>query len=50
MRKYTFFSDPGHGWVRVPFVDLEQFNLVEKISRYSYLHSQLLMATTITYC
>ena len=35
MRKYTFFSDPGHGWVRVPFSHLLEFDLVEKISRYS---------------
>jgi len=37
MRKYTFFSDPGHGWVRVPFSHLLEFDLVEKISRYSYI-------------
>lgn len=37
MRKYTYYQDPGHGWLRVPFEDLEQMDLVDKISTYSYI-------------
>ena len=28
--------DPGHGWLRVPVKLLEQLNIVDKISHYSY--------------
>lgn len=36
-RKYTFISDPGHGWLSVPFVDLVALNIQTKISAYSYV-------------
>jgi hypothetical protein len=37
MRKYTFFSDPSHGWLRVPISDLVKYNVAGKITSYSYL-------------
>lgn len=37
MRKYTYYQDPGHGWLRVPFEDLVTMDLVDKISAYSYI-------------
>ena len=35
-RKFTFFADPGHGWLEVDREDLHALKLSEKISRYSY--------------
>jgi hypothetical protein len=34
--KLTYFTDPGHGWVKVPRNLLEKFGIADKISRYSY--------------
>lgn len=31
---YTFFTDPGHGWLRVPLADLHEVGF--KPSKYSY--------------
>lgn len=36
-RTYTFISDPGHGWLSVPFVDLVALNIQTQISAYSYV-------------
>ena len=33
-RKYLFITDPGHGWLRVPLVDITDSGA--PISRYSY--------------
>lgn len=33
---YTFFEDPGHGWLEVPFSELEMLGLTDAISYYSY--------------
>ena len=34
---FTFFYDPGHGWLRVSIADLEAVNLpLSAISKYSY--------------
>jgi len=35
--KYTFYNDPGHGWLKVPAVELAYFGLINKISAYSYI-------------
>ena len=35
--KYHFYSDAGHGWLRVPIVKLEKLGIAEKISEYSYM-------------
>jgi len=36
-KKFTFHADPGHGWLEVEFSDLEELNIQEKISGYSYV-------------
>ena len=33
---YTFYSDPCHGWAKVPMRDLIALGVADKISRYSY--------------
>lgn len=35
-RVYHFYSDSGHGWLKVPFKDLVKLNIANKISSYSY--------------
>jgi hypothetical protein len=34
--KYTFFSDPGHGWAKVKRSELASLGIADKISGYSY--------------
>ena len=34
--KYTFHTDPGHGWLEVPKAELERLGILDKISHYSY--------------
>jgi hypothetical protein len=34
--KYTFHTDPGHGWLEVPQAELERLGILDKISHYSY--------------
>jgi hypothetical protein len=34
--KLTYFTDPGHGWVKVPRKLLERLSIADKISSYSY--------------
>jgi hypothetical protein len=38
-KTFTFFSDPGHAWLKVPLYLLHEFELFDKISTYSYLHN-----------
>jgi hypothetical protein len=33
----TFHSDPGHGWIEVPLLVLNQLNIHNKISGCSYM-------------
>ncbi len=33
----VFYSDPSHGWVAVPISLLEQLNIKNKFSTYSYI-------------
>lgn len=35
--KYIFYSDAGHGWLKVPVAELIELDLCQKISSYSYL-------------
>ncbi len=35
-RRFMFFQDPGHGWLRVKYDDLQMLGLVNDISTYSY--------------
>ena len=33
-----FFTDPGHGWLAVHADELRQYNLINKVSKYSYMN------------
>jgi hypothetical protein len=35
--KYTFYNDPGHGWMKVPVKRLIELGIDQQISPYSYL-------------
>ncbi|MGI9295169.1 MAG: hypothetical protein ACR2PS_14415 [Pseudomonadales bacterium] len=37
--KYTFISDPGHAWLKVPHADLIKAGVVHDISSCSYMDS-----------
>lgn len=36
MHTFTVHTDPGHGWVQVPFILLNELGISNKISRHSY--------------
>jgi len=36
-KTYVFHTDPGHGWLAVPFKDIEALGIQDKISGYSYV-------------
>lgn len=40
MEKYDFYSDAGHGWLKVPKSKLKQLNIADKISTYSYMRGE----------
>jgi hypothetical protein len=33
VRKYQWFSDKGHGWMRVPLQDLRELNFTDKVAK-----------------
>ena len=35
-KTYIFHTDPGHGWLAVPYKDLVSLGIQDKISDYSY--------------
>ena len=35
--KYDFYSDPFHGWLKVPISELEKLKITDKISSCSYM-------------
>ena len=35
--KYKFISDPGHGWLRVPLLEILALGIADEISTCSYL-------------
>jgi hypothetical protein len=37
MYTFTFFSDPGHGWLEVPISLLCKLGIADKITPYSYM-------------
>ena len=37
MRKYDFFEDPGHGWLKVDVRELDRLGIADKISNASYM-------------
>jgi len=38
--EFTYHQDPGHGWVEVPVSIIKQYNIVDKISVFSYYDSK----------
>ncbi len=36
----TFLSDPGHGWLRVPLVEIVTLELTGRISPYSFIQGE----------
>jgi len=39
MRKFEFFSDNGHGWLKVPKALIAKLGIADKITHYSYERS-----------
>lgn len=39
MRKFEFFSDNGHGWLKVPKALIAELGIANKISHFSYERS-----------
>ncbi|NDH66864.1 MAG: hypothetical protein EBY22_02945 [Gammaproteobacteria bacterium] len=39
MLKLQFFTDPGHGWIKVKKTDLVKLGIADKISPYSYMRT-----------
>ena len=37
MRTYTFYTDPGHGWLKVPYKDLQVLGIDNKITKCSFV-------------
>lgn len=35
-KPYTFYNDPGHGWLAVPVIELIALGIAGKISAFSY--------------
>lgn len=36
---YPYIQDPGHGWIKVPMMDLMASGVIGKITEYSYHNS-----------
>lgn len=39
MKKYNFYEDPAHGWLKVPIAELKAMGLMNSISQYSYMRA-----------
>ena len=37
MKKYTFYEDPGHGWLKVPTLEVAKLDIGDLISTCSYI-------------
>jgi hypothetical protein len=37
LKIFSYYSDPGHGWIKVPMSLLIDLEIAHKISRYSYM-------------
>jgi hypothetical protein len=37
METFRYITDPGHGWVEVPFSLIKKLGIAEKVSTYSYV-------------
>lgn len=40
IRTYQYFTDPGHGWVKVPFKEIVKLGLEKDISNCSYIFKE----------
>ena len=40
MKKYAFYEDPGHGWLKVSKADLKRLRIADKITPYSYMRDE----------
>ena len=40
VKTYTFYSDPGHAWLKVPFSDLVKLGIEADITTYSYMRGK----------
>ena len=36
-RNYTFYCDPGHGWLKVSFKEIKALGIEDKITAHSYM-------------
>ena len=36
-RSYTFYCDPGHGWLKVSFKEIKALGIEDKITHHSYM-------------
>lgn len=36
---YTFFEDPGHGWLKVSHQEVKELNIADKITSFSFMRS-----------
>ena len=42
MQQFTFYTDPGHGWLAVTFTDMIELGLKpDDFSQYSYRHGDV---------
>ncbi len=39
-KRLTFYSDAGHGWLKVKLTDLFMLGIADKISPYSYMRDE----------
>ena len=44
MKSITIYTDPSHGWAKVPLSELHKLDIADKISTYSYIHKNGLYA------
>jgi hypothetical protein len=40
MPTHDFYTDSGHGWLKVPKTELKQLGIADKISPYSYMRGE----------
>lgn len=38
---YSFCSDAGHGWVKVPLKEIKSLGIAHKITKYSYMRKDM---------
>jgi hypothetical protein len=39
-KTYTFYNDPGHAWLKIPFSDLVKLGIENDITTYSYMRGK----------